>query len=130
MYRWLSSNKSISNGVIVICCLLILPTNPAKGQKLLSGIDPRLAAIELEQYDREEKVLVPMRDGIKLSANIFFPKGKRKNLPLILMRTPYNFEYNPGSAAAGGMWTVLTQHWLKHGYAVMFQYERGTFWSE
>ncbi|ARN73824.1 hypothetical protein BST96_06675 [Oceanicoccus sagamiensis] len=86
------------------------------------GADPRVAKIEIEQFDKEEKVYIPMRDGINLSADIFFPKSERKNLPTILIRTPYDFELSWNA--------VLYSHWLKNGYLVIFQYERGTHWSE
>lgn len=107
---------------ILVLFSLIMATLESHGQSLQYGVDPRVAKIELEKFDREEKVLVPMRDGINLSADIFFPKGERKNRPVILVRSPYNFEIP---------WNiVLYTHWLKHGYVVMFQNERGTHWSE
>lgn len=102
---------------------LLLMAFESYGSNLLHGVDPRLAKIELEQFDREEKILVPMRDGVNLSADVIFPKGERKSLPVILIRTPYSFESNYTD-------TTLLVHWLKSGYAVMYQYERGTHWSE
>jgi hypothetical protein len=36
----------------------------------------------------EPDVKVPMRDGVKLAANVFRPKGEGR-FPVILMRTPY-----------------------------------------
>jgi len=34
--------------------------------------------------------MVPERDGIKLSTDIYFSEGNGDRLPVILMRTPYN----------------------------------------
>src|SRR5947209_5489287 len=40
--------------------------------------------------DREEQVMMPMRDGVRLSALILFPKDQqRRNLPTVLFRNPY-----------------------------------------
>ncbi len=36
----------------------------------------------------QRDVMVPMRDGVKLAANIFRPKGEGR-FPVVLMRTPY-----------------------------------------
>jgi predicted acyl esterase len=34
--------------------------------------------------------MMPMRDGVRLSTDILFPKGRpRKNLPTVLFRKPY-----------------------------------------
>jgi uncharacterized protein len=38
----------------------------------------------------EEKVMMPMRDGIRLATNIYRPKTDKKVL-IIFSRTPYNF---------------------------------------
>ena len=35
-------------------------------------------------------VKVPMRDGVKLSADIYFPQGRTGPLPAVLSRTPYD----------------------------------------
>jgi putative CocE/NonD family hydrolase len=34
--------------------------------------------------------MVPMRDGVRLSTDLYFPEGASGNLPLVLIRTPYN----------------------------------------
>ncbi|HPA47170.1 MAG TPA: CocE/NonD family hydrolase, partial [bacterium] len=36
----------------------------------------------------EKDVMIPMRDGVKLAANIFRPKADGK-FPVVLMRSPY-----------------------------------------
>jgi predicted acyl esterase len=38
----------------------------------------------------DQKVMMPMRDGIRLSTDIYRPKGDGK-YPIIFSRTPYNF---------------------------------------
>ena len=38
----------------------------------------------------DEKVMMPMRDGVRLASDIYRPKGEGK-YPIIFSRTPYNF---------------------------------------
>lgn len=69
-------------------------------------------------------VMVPMRDGIKLATDIYFPApGGAPNdgkFPVVLERTPYNKA--AGSSAAA--------HVVPHGYIVIFQDVRGRYKSE
>src|SRR5665213_3304411 len=62
---------------------------------------------------------VPMRDGVRLSANVFRPSGDSR-FPTILLRTPYN----KGDAITAGY-----QSFLNHGYAVVVQDVRGRYKS-
>src|SRR6202789_4044637 len=39
------------------------------------------------------KVMVPMRDGKRMQADIYRPKDESKKNPIIFVRTPYNFNY-------------------------------------
>src|SRR5215475_12507192 len=41
----------------------------------------------------ERKVMVPMRDGKRMAADIYRPKDQTKKYPVIFSRTPYNFNY-------------------------------------
>lgn len=65
--------------------------------------------------------MVPMRDGVRLAANIFVPLGGPGRFPVILERTPYG----KASEAAPNY-----QSFLDHGYAVMLQDVRGRYESE
>jgi putative CocE/NonD family hydrolase len=79
-----------------------------------------------QNSEREQKVMMPMRDGVKLSAVILFPKNQpRRNLPTILFRTPYLIE--PGSIVS---WSDYLESFLRNGYAVVFQNVRGRYFSE
>ena len=40
--------------------------------------------IDIKLYEN-----IPMRDGVKLSANIYFPDSTEKSHPVILVYTPY-----------------------------------------
>ncbi len=74
---------------------------------------------------REEMVRVPMRDGIRLSALILFPKDQpRQNLPTVLIYNPYLTE---GMVRSN---SVAIESFLRNGYAVMVENERGRYFSE
>jgi len=41
----------------------------------------------------DRKVMIPMRDGIRIPADIYRPKDTSKKYPTVWVRTPYNFNY-------------------------------------
>ena len=41
----------------------------------------------------DRKVMVPMRDGIRLATDIYRPKNATGKVPTIFVRTPYNFNF-------------------------------------
>ena len=76
--------------------------------------------------DREEKVMIPMRDGVRLSALILFPKDRpRQNLPAVLFRSPYLIE--PGEVHR---FALYLRSFLENGYAAVIQNVRGRYFSE
>ena len=77
----------------------------------------------------ERKVMVPMRDGKRMQADIYRPKDESKKYPVIFSRTPYNFNYwDVELGAPRDMTTELEA--VKHGYAYIEMNERGRFFSE
>jgi putative CocE/NonD family hydrolase len=73
------------------------------------------------QVDREDMVRIPMRDGKRLNASIFFPKNRpRQNLPTILTFYPYLI--NATSAE--------NQTFMENGYALAYVNVRGRYFSE
>src|SRR5271155_3680946 len=72
----------------------------------------------------ERKVMVPMRDGKRMQADIYRPKDESKKYPIIFSRTPYNFNYwDVELGAPADMTTPLEM--VKHGYAYIEMNERG-----
>jgi putative CocE/NonD family hydrolase len=67
----------------------------------------------------KQTVHVPMRDGIKLTADVYLPSPAQKR-PVLLMRTPYN--KTPVEPTA--------RRYAEAGYAVMVQDCRGRYASE
>ena len=77
----------------------------------------------------EHKVMVPMRDGKRMQADIYRPKDSSKKYPVIFVRTPYNFNYwDVELGAPRNMSTELEA--VKHGYAYVEMNERGRYFSE
>ncbi len=72
----------------------------------------------------EKKVLVPMRDGVGLSTDIFRPKDAAGPVPAIFIRTPYNMQSQTGRALREIVEAI------DRGYAVVYQNERGRYFSE
>jgi putative CocE/NonD family hydrolase len=85
---------------------------------------------ELEQVAIiERKVMVPMRDGKRMAADIYRPKDESKKYPIIFSRTPYNFNYwDVRNGIYADMATPLGA--VKRGYAYVVMNERGHFFSE
>jgi len=72
----------------------------------------------------ERKVMVPMRDGKRMQADIYRPKDESKKYPIIFSRTPYNFNYwDVELGAPRDMTSVLET--VKRGYALIEMNERG-----
>lgn len=76
----------------------------------------------------DQKVMMPMRDGIRLATDIYRPKTSGK-VPIIFSRTPYNF-----NTWVDGVKQTRTAEQayeaVKRGYAYVVQNERGRFFSE
>ena len=66
------------------------------------------------------RVKVPMRDGVRLEANVFHPIGPTR-WPTILLRTPYG---------KGVDLSANLRAFVDHGYAVVVEDVRGRHESE
>ncbi len=77
----------------------------------------------------ERKVMVPMRDGKRMQADIYRPKDTSKKYPIIFVRTPYNFNYWDVELGAPRDMTAELEA-VKHGYAYVEMNERGRYFSE
>ncbi|MEH6681352.1 MAG: CocE/NonD family hydrolase [Sediminicola sp.] len=76
----------------------------------------------------DQKVMMPMRDGIRLATDIYRPKGEGK-VPIIFSRTPYNFNtWIDGEQRTRTAETAYEA--VQRGYAYVVQNERGRYFSE
>jgi hypothetical protein len=76
----------------------------------------------------EQKVMMPMRDGVRLATDIYIPRSDKK-VPIIFSRTPYNFN-SWGDGKEQNRTHQRAYEALKKGYAYVVQNERGRYFSE
>jgi uncharacterized protein len=116
----------------VIVLAAIAPFAPAQGRQADAALIARRKATEKELESVaiiERKVMVPMRDGKRMQADIYRPKDESKKYPIIFVRTPYNFNYwDIQLGAARDMSNALNA--VKRGYALVEMNERGRYFSE
>jgi uncharacterized protein len=76
----------------------------------------------------DQKVMMPMRDGIRLATDIYRPKTNEP-VPIIFVRTPYNFNtWRDGEMSTRYLQRAMEA--VKRGYAYVVQNERGRYFSE
>ncbi len=93
------------------------------------GPDPAAVLQQLNQLAIvEQKVMMPMRDGVRLATDIYRPRTD-KPVPILFSKTPYNFNsWGDGEQRANTYQAALDA--VKRGYAYVVQNERGKFFSE
>ena len=108
--------------VLLMAALVVASAASAQDLSRYSeeGLRKELAAIA----ESDTAVLVPMRDGVGLSTNIWRPKGATGKLPTVLWKTPYNEHKVRGSTARYAIEAV------RRGYAFIVQNERGRYFSQ
>ncbi len=76
----------------------------------------------------DQKIMMPMRDGVRLATDIYRPKTGGK-MPIIFSRTPYNFNtWRNGKESTRVAETAYK--YVSRGYAYVVQNERGRYFSE
>ncbi|MDX2304152.1 MAG: CocE/NonD family hydrolase [Microscillaceae bacterium] len=96
-------------------------TTPSQAQNDILSKLQEIAVID-------QKVMMHMRDGVRLATDIFRPKTDQK-VPVIFSKTPYNFNaYGDGEMRTRTYETAYD--YVKRGYAYVVQNERGRFFSE
>jgi len=79
----------------------------------------------------ERSHFIEMRDGVRLSTDLYFPEDYRGKLPVILERTPYN-KANRRNADHNKPITFssMAYYYASHGFVFAVQDRRGKFESE
>src|SRR5262245_1056465 len=71
------------------------------------------------------EVMIPLRDGVRLYAQVYAPTQPTEKLPILLLRTPYGIgALNPQRMAAS------LPELMSDGYIIVSQDIRGRFKSE
>jgi uncharacterized protein len=78
------------------------------------------------EVDYSPEMMVPMRDGVRLSSDVLLPKGVAPPYPTVLVRIPYP----KVTAFWGEAGRQLLRMLVGSGYAIVVQVERGTNGSE
>ena len=107
-------------GILLLALLFVLE---APAQQKVTESNP-----EADFTVREE--MIPMRDGVRLYTLILAPAEPAGQLPVILLRTPYNAKYTPGDLSASSLEAVLGTRFMGPDYIYVFQDIRGRFKSE
>lgn len=92
------------------------------------------STVDLGDVVLERDVMIAMRDGVRLATDIYRP-AKAGRVPAILERTPYGKGVTSRSEIERDMAepmdrATVAAHFVRHGYAVVFQDCRGRFGSE
>jgi putative CocE/NonD family hydrolase len=93
-----------------------------------SDFAPLPAPAPRYQVRVEKSVMMPMRDGVRLATDIYFPSNEEQqhaehSWPVILIRTPYS------KSGFGGRMQRIAEMMAGQGYAVAVQDERGRYES-
>ncbi|MFQ5538285.1 MAG: CocE/NonD family hydrolase [Gemmatimonadota bacterium] len=109
---------------VLVLSVLVLPVAPPA---LRAQEEDVVSLLEANAYITQ-KVMVPMRDGARMAADVYRPKTDTP-VPIIFSRTPYNF-----ATWRDGKFTTRTYRraWeaVKRGYAYVVMNERGRYYSE
>jgi putative CocE/NonD family hydrolase len=104
--------------------LLTAPALPAFAQDYAKYTPEALARELATTTVSRQGVMIPMRDGVALSTDIYTPKNATGRLPTILWKTPYNEHKLAGSTLRYVLESV------KRGYVFIVQNERGRYFSQ
>jgi predicted acyl esterase len=112
---------------------------PAQQATLSPAEQQRRKDLEAELQDIaivERRVMIPMKDGVRLATDIYRPKNPSTALgtsagryPIVFVKTPYNMNFwDVRNGVPSDMSTIIAA--IKRGYAYVGQNERGHFYSE
>ncbi len=128
----ISRARSVARTLVLVATLFGGEALAQPGGAMPDSIKARRWAIENELQSLavvNRKVMIPMRDGVRIPADIYYPKSASDKVPAIWVRTPYNFNYwDVQNGVPRDMSATLTA--IKRGYAWVDMQERGHFFAE
>ena len=86
---------------VAILCVLAIPSLAQGPRQQLTPEQTKALIEKRESIEKQlediaiidRKVMVPMKDGARMAADIYRPKDTSKKYPIIFSRTPYNFNF-------------------------------------
>lgn len=118
--------KSMRRAALLLVPLLVLiwiPERPASAPRSAAPVTfPPADVPERNDIVLENRVPIPMRDGVVLHADVYRPVGNGRH-PVLVSRTPYSTERFPAAYEAG-------VYFSRRGYVYVFQDVRGRHESD
>ena len=111
-HKIIRSRPTLPSAVV----LLLAVCGPSVAYEFPQALPPR------NDIRIENRVAIPMRDGVVLYADVYRPIGEGKH-PVIVSRTPYSTERAPSAYSAA-------VYFSRRGYVYVFQDVRGRHESE
>jgi uncharacterized protein len=109
--------------LLPLLVLVSLPQRPASAvQTTAAASFPPPDVPERNDILLDNRVPIPMRDGVSLYADVYRPVGNARH-PVIVSRTPYSTERFPSAYEAG-------VYFSRRGYVYLFQDVRGRHESD
>jgi uncharacterized protein len=128
---------TLTLAVIAVCIFLQIPASEtvySQGGRppITPEVLEKRRAIENELQSIavvERKLMIPMRDGVRIATDVYRPKDTSKKYATIFVRTPYNFNFwDVRNGAPRDLSNELEA--VKRSYAFVEMNERGHFFSE
>jgi uncharacterized protein len=128
-------NRHVRNLVCTVLLLAAGSTLPFTARATAQSTQELVARrVQLEQELQEiavveRKLMIPMRDGVRLATDVYYPRNAAATVPAIFVKTPYNFNWwDVRTGAPRDMSAIIAA--VRRGYAYVQQNERGRFFSE
>ena len=123
--------KSVSKLICTVAMLFVAAT-PMFAQDMTDEEKAARWAMENELQSIaivERKVMISMRDGVRIPVDIYRPKDTSKRYPAVWIRTPYNFNFwDVRNGVPSDMTFQLGN--VMRGYVHIDMQERGQFFAE
>jgi predicted acyl esterase len=106
--------------------------NPSAWPQYPFNDPPRMREQSPPRYriSSDTDVRIPMRDGIRLAADVFRPAAPGEKFPAVVAVSPYSRQLQRTDVAIGQNEAGLTEFWVPRGYAHVVVDVRGTNDSE
>src|SRR5437773_8743962 len=122
--------------LIAILAIFTASRYPTVDAQQRAGLTPEQSArrnsVEAELQSAavvDRKLMVAMRDGKRMAADVYRPKDTSKKYATVFVRTPYNFNFwDVRNGVPRDLSSELDA--VKRGYAFVEMNERGHFFSE
>src|ERR1700730_12120450 len=127
----------LCSSAFALLCVLTIPALAQGPRQQLTPEETKVLIEKRESIEKQledtaiidRKIMVPMRDGVRMAADIYRPKDTSKKYPIIFSRTPYNFNFwDVRLGTYRDMSTELDA--VKRGYVLVELNERGHFFSD